>query len=118
MSIENLFNSPEKQKRIKALADEFNPIVQGLRDLAIGDDEGTMKTNDIIKHLVGVYTKRREDIGNMIDEEADITVVKKTRAKRTKTEGAPADEPAKETSVPAPATPAKKTGKKVGEDMM
>lgn len=121
MSIENVFNDPTKVAKIKTLEKAFNPIVQGLRDLDIADDEGDLTTDVITKHLIKVYAKRRKNIGESINENADITSHKLTRTRKPKEEATSEVTPeVNAATTPAPDVAPKTTGKKkpVGADMM
>jgi len=125
MSVENLFNNDEQKKKLKALANLFNPVIQGIRDLELPAEEGELSGDDIVKHLVGVYAVRRKEI---IDAPVEIgtnfSIEKRTRTKKVKEEavapGAGGVE-ATTTKTPPESTPATvktvpaKTGNKGGK---
>lgn len=110
MSIEQIFESSEKKKKIKALAGPFDSILSQLAGLNIQDNEGTgMKTSDIQKHLVKVYQGRRDTIAGGVDLDADITIapkVKRTRKSKETTDGS--------ASAPSPEQTTKTTTAKSG----
>ncbi len=106
MSIEQIFESSEKKKKIKALAAPFDSILAQLTGLNITDEEGTgLKTSDIQKHLVKVYQGRRDAIAGEVDLEAEVTIAPKVKRPR-KPKEATADASAASTETQATASEA------------
>lgn len=115
MSIEQIFESSEKKKKIKALAAPFDSILSQLTALNIQDEEGIgMKTSDIQKHLVKVYQGRRDLIAGEVDLEAEVTIAPKVKRPRKPKEATAADASAASTETQATAlepTPKATNGK-------
>lgn len=83
MSVDNIFNNPAKQAKLRDLKKTFDPLIQGIRDLDIEDEDGEISADAITKRLVKVYVKRRRAIEDAtVDLDADITFVPRTRAKK------------------------------------
>lgn len=133
MSIENLFNSPEKKNELKTLEREFNEGFLVINTLFV--KYGIEGIDDLKKKLIGIYTAERDAIHKKYvnpDANIDFTPATRKRAKKnadteegdgTSVETTPApvvadpkaDAAAKKT---AAAAAKKKNGVKAGEDMM
>src|SRR5271170_1344893 len=108
--IENIFNSPEKQKKVKELTRKTNEGLLAVKELF--ELYGMDGFDELQKSVVVAYKAERLQIENETNDDADITYLPPTRQRKVKTEGAE-EVPTAET--PTAETPTAKTTTSVAD---